>query len=351
MKRFRWLAVTTLFTVGVTLAAVTAVVAPSAAATAPPDPSGIDMPAGLNQAGAGPLANSTYYQRALESPDWATTSGGLVFKSCVYNVPNGTEVDSVNNEFIMPNGTTQSVGVCAYPRLVMPQSTQATTDRGTTVHPATDGWMQYFGQSGLPALGTLDAGYAGPTAPTTGTTEEDFEFSGLQPSNGSSILQPVVGWGSVYTGVGGTGTSNGSGDYVWMASYYYWSGNAVAGPFQYVDPNDTIYTTMTASKCSSGGSGCTWNIFMNDVSTTLQSDLVVYSSPAYNWIIGGALESYNGAGCDELFANHHLVWRDISVKTYTGSTVTPSFSKYVVDQECSMNTTYTSTSGDITWTP
>jgi hypothetical protein len=351
VKRIRRLLITALFTVGVALATATATAAPPAGATTSPDLSGIGMPQGLNHAGAGPLVSSTYYQRAVKSSKWAPTSGGLVFKSCVYHVPNGTEVDSVNNKLIMPNGTVQSVKACAYPRLATPQAAPTTTGAGTTAQPASNGYMQYFGQSGLPALGSLSVNYAGPTAPTAGTAEEDFTFSGLEPSDGSSILQPVVGWGSIYTGKNGTGTLNGSGDYVWMASYYYWGGNAVAGAFQYVDPSDTIQTSMTSSKCGASGAGCTWDIHMNDPNTTLQSDLVVYSSPAYHWLIGGAIESYYSAGCDELFANHHLVWRNMSVRTFTGSAVTPSFSKTVVDQECSMNTTYSSTSGDITWTP
>jgi hypothetical protein len=217
--------------------------------------------------------------------------------------------------------------------------------------------MQGFQEDGLAPLGDLYVKYAAPNPPNqTSSTLEDLAWSAFASDpNGDSLLQPLLGWGYVGTLRNGSYTSNSSGLYLEMAAYYYWSGNAVAASFVGINPQDTIEVTMQASGCNSGGGGCTWLEYMFDDNNHAQSVFTVSSSPAYTTLIGGMFESYNATNCNMLFANHHLVWRVISVDTLVapggGTPMTPSFYKDVVDQECSMQTAYTTTSGDITWTP
>jgi len=317
-------------------------------------PSGIGL--ALNRTGAGTLANAPYYQRALKSSLWVRTPAGLVFHSCSYSVPNGSKVDSIHGQITLPDGRSLPVKPCAYPRLILPGTQHALTPMASNAQPATtSGWMQGFQEDGLAPLGYLTVEYAAPSAPTQGTPE-DIQWSALaSDANGDSLLQPLVAWGGVGTIRNGTPTSNSSGDFLSMAAYYFWSGNAVAATFVKVNAADTLTVVVSASGCNSGGGGCTWLLYIGDGNTGQQSVFTVVSSPAYTTVIGGMFESYGASNCNMLFANHHLVFRDLAVDKLVppgGATpMTPQFHKNVRDQECGMNTTYSTSGGDITWTP
>jgi hypothetical protein len=326
---------------------------------APATPSGIGLAAGLNQAGSGTLANATYYNRALKSTMWDRTPSGLVFHSCYYHVPNGSYVDSIRGRITQPNGRVSSMSRCAYPRLVEPKATPAATPANTGAQPAaaasSGGWMQGFEQSGLPPMARLYVKYAVPNYPNV-SGAEDLQWSALATdANGSSLLQPLIGFGGVQTVKGGVNIPNASGNYLEMAAYYFWSGNAVAAAFQAVYPQDTVEVSIQSENCSTGGSGCTWVLDAEDDNNSASSEFSVGTSPAFTTVIGGMFESYFAKGCQTLFANHHLVFRDLSVGKYSTTTpftaISPTFLKRVVNQQCSMNTTFTPTSGDITWNP
>src|SRR5262249_48941284 len=114
---------------------------------------------------------------------------------------------------------------------------------------------------------------------------------------------------------------------------------------------DTITGTMHASGCSSSGGGCTWVIKTSDGNNGNVSSISVVSSPSYRSAQGGVLESYGASGCNMLFANHHGVFRSISIDDASASPATPSFQHVVFDQECSMTMDISATSADILWTP
>jgi hypothetical protein len=92
-----------------------------------------------------------------------------------------------------------------------------------------------------------------------------------------------------------------------------------------------------------------------DDNNSASSEFSVGTSPAFTTVIGGMYEVYNAKGCQTLFANHHLVFRNLSVGKYSTTTpftaIEPHFVKRLDNQQCSMNTAFTSTSGDTTWTP
>jgi hypothetical protein len=58
-----------------------------------------------------------------------------------------------------------------------------------------------------------------------------------------------------------------------------------------------------------------------DDNNSASSEFSVGTSPAFTTVIGGMYEVYNAKGCQTLFANHHLVFRNLSVGKY--STTTP----------------------------
>jgi hypothetical protein len=211
--------------------------------------------------------------------------------------------------------------------------------------------MQGFQEDGMPPLGYLDVSYAAPSAPSkTASNLLDYMWSALASDpTGDSLLQPSAGWGKAGTIKDGTPISNASGQYLDMAAYYYWSGNAVAASFVKINAKDTLEVNISGYNCNSGGGDCTWFLEIYDENTNGISDFTVGSSPAYTTLIGGMLESDNASGCDMLFANHNIAFRDIYAGTVGGSAVTPSFYENDTDQECSMNSTFNSTGGNIYW--
>jgi hypothetical protein len=313
------------------------------AVRSPAGPSGIGLPEG----GPEILANSLYYDRALKSSDWGRTPDGLVYKSCVYQIPMGAKLDAERNEIIEPSGAKRTTPKCPYPRLLPPGAARQPHARAAirpdaVVDPLNQQWLiSAWSSSGSSWFTSLSVDYAVPTAPSVaGAT--DYLFSSFTEGDGATILQPVVGYGPTE---GPNGNIFG-GNYLWMASYYVWSGGVALGPLRKVNALDTITGTMNGTSCGSGGGNCTWTIVTKDANTGQSSEAIVGSSPAFVDLQGGVLES-TGGGCDKLFANEHGVFRNISASTPNGK-VTPSWTVFTAGQ-CSMTETGTATSLDILW--
>lgn len=359
------LAVVSLILVGVP-AGRSAYAAPTASATAGKVPSsGIGLVANLPAKGVGLLRNSAYYERASKSSLWGQTPAGLVYRSCMYNVPSGSYVDSIHGRITLPDGRVVPMKPCPYPRLAAPSASPATTPTaaggGTLNAQQNPNWLDGFEGDNLPQLSYLTASLAAPSPPTVGLNGLwGYQWTALASLSGDSLLQPTLGWGKL--GVS-TWRAALSGD-VEMASYYFWSGNAVAGTFYSVKPLDTVQVSIQGYNCGSGGGGCTWWMQITDVNSGQDSQLTVGSSPAYTSVVGEYESNVGtlGGTCQSLFANHHLVWRHLFVQSETGATVTPSFydTGYndvgvatTVWNDSDMNTIVSQAdgeaSGDITW--
>jgi hypothetical protein len=302
----------------------------------------------MPQGGPDVLVNSTYYDRALNSSDWGNTPDGLVYKSCIYQIPSGAEVDSTHNEIIEASGATLPAPPCPYSRLLKPSAAAATKQSGTAtpaaVNPGDTEWLIYAQYVTSSPLNYMATGYAVPYPPTSpGAT--DYLFSSFRNSTDNSILQPVIGFGPT------TGEDNRQigGNYQWMASYYVWGSNVAVGDLIQVSTNNTIHGYMSAANCGSGGGDCTWTILTQDNSAGTESQLVVSSSPAYTVFDGAVLES-TGGGCNKLFSNAHGVFRGLLGITNAGA-LTPSWSVYPSQPQCSAYMTGDSANLDIFWTP
>lgn len=328
------------------LAGVPASASPNSAeqtASSSGDPSGIGMP----QGGPDVLVDSTYYDRALNSSDWGGTPDGLVYKSCIYQVPSGAVIDSTRNEIVEASGTTLPTPPCPYSRLVRPATVTGTTQSGVTapaaVNPSDTAWLARAVLTTSSALKTMATTYAVPYPPTQpGAT--DYIFSSFQNSAGNSIIQPVVGFGPT---AGYNGSTIG-GNYLWIAPYYVNGSNVYVGVLNQVYSNDTIHGTLSASNCGSGGGGCDWDIRVDDITTghLQNAALDVNSSPAYIAFDGAVLET-NANGCNELFSNHHAVFRGISGATAAGA-VSLSWT-FITLGQCSMYFSGSGANLDILW--
>lgn len=329
--------------------------------------SGIGLPANLTAKGVGVLRNSAYYERASKSRLWGQTLAGLVFRPCIYNVPSGSYVDSIHGRITEPGGRVLPMKRCPYPRLAPQNASPAarsTAATGGTLASNTSTWLDGFEADSLPHLYNLTASLAAPYPPNNTNVSNslfEYQWTALGSLSAATLLQPAVGWGRL-------SVSNWRGPLAGdteMASYYYWGGNAVAGTFYSVNPLDTLHVSIQGYNCGSGGGDCTWWMQISDQNTGQDSQLTVGSSPVFTSVIG-ELESnvgtISGANCQSLFANHHLVWRNLNVQTQTGATVSPSYydtgysdvgAGRTVWNDSDMNTTTSTTSGetaaDTTW--
>lgn len=328
---------------------------PALAAARAPGQQASAGPSGIGMARIAPgdpktRSDAGLYAKAMKSSDWTRTPDGLLYKSCFHQVPPDATLIPDKNEIVFNDGTVQTFASCPYPRLLNPHQAASNAPAPAPAAPGTNGWMQASWWNAPTGLGYLSTGYAVPTAPTvSGAT--DYIFSSFEPSNGSAIIQPVVGYGytSYNNSTYGSGTIGGN--FLWESSYYVWGNNAAAGYLYKVTALDTINGTMSASGCGSGEGGCTWTIHTKDVNSGYDSTLTVESDPKYDTVQGGVLESYGANGCNMLFANGHAVFRNIVVKNESGGQLTPSFVHEVWDQECSMHMNITSTAADIIWSP
>jgi hypothetical protein len=161
--------------------------------------SGIGLAANLPEKGTGVLKNSTFYKRASKSRLWVQTPAGLVFRSCVYDVPSGSFADSIHDRITLPDGRVLPMKPCLYPRLTLPgapTSTKAKTTPGRGLARGNGDWIDGFEADNLGNLGNLSVTIAAPYLPNhTNSSLFDYEWTALQSSDDSSLLQPAVGWG------------------------------------------------------------------------------------------------------------------------------------------------------------
>ena len=264
--------------------------------------------------------------------------GGTADRVCVHGVPAGGRV--LANGDIAVGTRVVPVARCAHPVTVNTRG-GATRSAGPPP-PATKGWLQASWWDSATWVRRLYSNMAVPAFPASAGQQLNYFFSSFQST--AAIVQPVLQWGT---------SPAGGGQYYAIASWYVLSdGRAYYSALQRVQPGDTIYGQMEANSCTANGAGCHWTIVATDTTGTLPGTrLDITASSVFTSVQGGVFESYGAAGCAQLPANGHAAWRKIQVWGPTFNPVTPSFRKAVFDQECSMNTTFSSTGTDIVWAP
>ena len=316
-----------------------------------------DGPSGIGLAKTGPkvIASPVLFARALKSRYWTNTPEGMEYRGCFYELPKGTFVDSIHDKFILPSGATQHVSACPYPTIVRSRASVPARHAAADLNPDSqqpaaslnpDSWLISSWWTSPTWLADLYVDYAVPTAPSVYIGQGDFLFSSFENAAGNSIIQPVLGYGLIQ---GNSGATLG-GKYLWILSYYYWSGNvAVLGGPVKVSPADSIESSLIAAGCNTSGTDCDWRITTTDENSGEYSQEDIGSDPAYTIANSGVLET-DASGCDQLFANGHGVFRHIAIYNSTGAEVTPS---WTIDNEyqCSMTEPTTATSADILYTP
>jgi hypothetical protein len=126
-----------------------------------------------------------------------------------------------------------------------------------------------------------------------------YLFNGIEPADGSWILQPVLQYGE---------SPAGGGDYWSIASWLVSSYEAFYSPLETVYPGNSIkgYIEMT------GISGNTkyWEVEAKDATTGAYSILSAYvSGEHWTWAYAGVLEAYNVTSCSQFPASGREVFK------------------------------------------
>jgi len=251
----------------------------------------------------------TYSEAKMAHPDWVQVPGELIRPDCVHALPNGAAVSirkGSAGEDVMFNG----VLIAHYdpcpeaPILTRPSS----TGEGLLQDPGTgNGWVE--ASQWLASLGSgdnmdlLQGTWTVPSNPGTNGALI-YLFNGIEPSNFSWILQPVLQYGF--------GSVNGGGNYWGIASWLVGS-SAYYSPLESVNSGDKLtgYTKII----SGNNSNPRWKVDAKDNSTGAFSYLEINTEGGlqWEWALAGVIEVYGVTSCSEFPSNGKAVFTNPSV--------------------------------------
>lgn len=261
--------------------------------------------AALAQTAPSPIASEAITTPAEpDDSDFLQTPGGRrIHKSCIHEVPDGAIID-INDDVSVGGKFLKHIPKCAY------AARQA---------PTVNGWVEYS-QGSAPAnpyghtwFGDLNVAFVVPVAPTSNSGQLIFLFPGLEPTNGNSILQPVLQYG----------TSAAGGGYFWAMANWYAIGccSAVHSPLQRVNTGDTITSWIylpggtgwwnANPTCGTAGTNCTWVVEYNINGARVGTFWLYATTPdSYPQAVQGTLEAYNVTVCNQFPASPTTFIRD-----------------------------------------
>lgn len=270
---------------------------------------------------------------------YVVTPHGLIHRSCVRAVAAGETVDA-QGAVIAANGERTELPPCRHPRL--DKRTLQPIEAGQNVSPTINGWIAYADWTASTPLGYFTATFQVPASPTIyGATV--FFFPGSEPTDGSTILQPVLQWGE--SGAGG-------GNY-WAAASWFCcpSGWLTHSALIDVNAGDTIASSMV-SDCS--GSTCSWYVKTADMTTDTFTSLAAQNvTTPFLWNFGGVLESYRVSECAQNPASGSITFSNLVLRDENGNAMSPTWTNDVPasDPDCGYAVSSSPNSVTVTWTP
>jgi hypothetical protein len=274
--------------------------------------------------------NSLVLTTSDSDSDMAMTPEGPMKANHIYGVPSGTHVDHMGNTLIFSDDNNKVfLTVIDRPSMKREQINTALN----TIIPNTGGWNEDAERGGL-KFNLFSAYWDCPSSPPDNHSYiSNFLFTGIEPPDGSSIIQPVLQW-------------NQGGSPGWTGSaWYVYNGGSAHSTFISVSVGDTIYGEMY-----NNSSNNYWNIEFYDNDTYGSTALYVNTNIPHDPSAGNrafvALETYNGNNGnidnndvpgDTTFSSLHL--------THSSVEVSFSWTKFI-------NTApvFQCTNRDVTWT-
>jgi hypothetical protein len=234
-------------------------------------------------------AGKTYSQLKAEHPGWVQVPGALTSPDCVHQIPSGATVDESDGptagDITLNGKLIAHYNTCAEASI----PTRHIADPG----PTGNGWVEdsqwLLSLKSGDNIDFLGGSWSVPSIPET-YGALIYLFNGIQPSNGSWIMQPVLQFGD---------NGNFGGDYWVLASWLVHSNTDyyVSSPVG-VNPGDVIIGQTYQTGVS--GNNLYYLIYANDVSNGQDSTLSVKTwGLQWSQAFAGVLEAYNVTSCSE----------------------------------------------------
>ena len=239
-------------------------------------------------------------------PGYVLTPHGYYHESCVHELADDSELDVAAQAVVAADGTTQALASCAYPRLVLRAAAAAAT---------TNGWVEDADWTSPSAATRMTSTFGVPTAPSSSAGQVVFFFPGMEPRDGTIILQPVLQWGA--SAAGGSAS--------WGIASWSCGPSCVHSKLTAVRAGDSIAGSITGSSCSSAGA-CSWKIVTTDSTTGKSTTLSTRGdTESYVWLFGGVLEAYGVSACKQYPASGKETFSAVDFYDGGGHLLAPAY--------------------------
>jgi len=242
-------------------------------------------------------------------------SGRLFHKSCVHHVPSGAVVSTENNHTIVSlvSGEVIKHPPCPYP-VIKP---------GPLHGPAWKAWAEYNNSAAVTRLTTA---WTVPPSPPSFTNQILYYWNGIEPTQNTAVLQPVLQFGETPAG----------GDNYWAIASWYVSDITA----QFSDlVKCTINTVVGDLSVDNSGSWTVTGV------CSPQKTVLTYNpkDTPYTWAYPCVLEAYEVTDCNNQYpSSNKLSFTNVQVEV-AGSQVTPTWVPQTKNNLCQEHVTVTST--------
>lgn len=230
-------------------------------------------------------------QGAVKEEDYLPGPGARRYhKSCIHELPAGARLHAGRGDIMVNEQTLQHVSPCQHPPI--PTVNGYVEDANQLSQVDSAGYNFFSG------LWNEFGDFPVPNAPSSNDGQTLFLWLGLAPADGSTVIQPVLQWGS---------SAAGGGAFWAMANWYIdSSGNAFFSTPQQVNAGDHIAFTVILNfgnaGCNADGTNCNYLVQWEDHSVaqpTLVSQEFDALPNSYQWAFPGVLEAYNVVQCSD----------------------------------------------------
>jgi len=232
-------------------------------------------------------------------------SGKLLHKDCIHQVPDGSHfrIDSENIIVQTKSGETIFHPLCPEPPINLQHG------------PAWKAWAEYNNSFPITYLQTT---WDIPDKPSGGGALL-YYWNGIEPTDNSAVLQPVLQYGSGPAG---------GGDFWGLASWYVSSTTAVHSDLITCTGASVTGTLTLASNNS-------WTVLGVCGSQTASFNYNPQFDPPYTWGYPCVLEAYDLNTCiDDYPSSGSVTFTDISMKVGKGKPVTADWDTKTKDATC-----------------
>ena len=249
--------------------------------------------------------------------------GGMIHRSCMHIVPNGSTIIAGTNTVVPPNGASYQVPACAYAPSTTATGSGSPAPIAQALYP--NGYTQEeMATYSLPSPRTftyLFEAWNVPDAPTSGytTSQAYFAYPSLQ-FNDQWRLEPTLEWGN--------------GDQFYKITVYYCEeGIQCFGtkPDQRSQVGDLINGTIQKT-CTTT---CTWLVQTYDVSLGLFAQFTISLQAGdpnnYQTAHAGTIETYNLQTCNQ-YPIDGIKFYNLQYHNDIGQQVTPTWTKITNSQ-------------------